>query len=80
MKDYVDAKFLNAKEGDLIPAINLSAFGELETHIEVKDPDEIYSVSSPSTMDNADNFNYILENHLDDGCYIVQSADLDFEV
>jgi hypothetical protein len=80
MKDYVDAKFYNARKGDYIPAIRLSAGGELDTHIIVEDPEEIFSVSAPSTMDNADDFNYILENHLDGGCYIVRSIDLDFDI
>jgi len=76
-KDYVDAK-LRGSVGDCIPVLRLSKGFVLGT-IELKDSDQIFMASSPSVMDNADYWNYII-NDGDGNVYVINSIDLDFDI
>lgn len=80
MKDYVDARLMG-KPGDMIPVLRLSAGGLLEDHLIVSEDDDenLVLASSPSVMDDADYWNYIISD-CKGGVFAIHSANLDFEV
>jgi len=77
-KDYVDCK-LRGEQGDCVAVLRLSSGGMLEDHLTIGIEDTIYGASSPSVMDDADEWNYIITDW-QGNVYAINSINLDFNV